>query len=118
MRSLALALVMVVFTSVAALADPTGNFIVAGANPGNDGGKYSGTATVTKTGDTYRVVWVIGDDKFIGTGIGSKDFLAVEYKSGDNTGLALYSEDKDGSWSGVWVYAGGKELGTERWVRK
>ncbi len=98
-------------------ADPVGHYAVAGANPGGDG-KYSGEVTVEKTGDTYKVVWHVGDDTFIGTGIGAKDFIAISYKSGKDTGLALYAEQSDGSWEGYWTYAGGTQIGTERWVRK
>ena len=43
--------------------------------------------TVRKTGETYSVVWVVGGTRYIGTGIGNKDFIAVSYRSGNNTGL-------------------------------
>jgi hypothetical protein len=32
---------------------------------------------VTKTGDTYKIVWTIDGTKYIGTGIGDENFLAV-----------------------------------------
>lgn len=117
MRRLAFAAVLLVLSYGFAFADPVGRFAVAGANPGGDG-KYSGDVAVEKTGDTYKVVWHIGDDTFIGTGIGSKDFIAISYKSGKDTGLALFAENADGSWSGFWTYAGGTQIGTERWVRQ
>jgi len=100
-----------------ALADPVGHYRVAGTNPAGDG-KYSGEVAISKTGDTFKVVWDIDGDKYIGTGIGSKDFIAVSYKSGDHTGLALYAEQPDGSWSGFWTYAGGQKIGTERWIKE
>ena len=103
-------------TTLALAADPEGSYNVEGANPGGNG-NYSGTVTVEKTGDTYRVVWDIGGTKYIGTGIGNKDFIAVSYRSGNNTGLALYGED-GGNWLGVWTYAGGKTVGAERWSRR
>jgi hypothetical protein len=112
----ALAATILLFSCGIAFADPVGHFSVAGANPGGEG-KYSGDVTVTKTGDTFKVVWHVGDDTYIGTGIGSKDFIAVSYKSGNDTGLALYAEQGDGSWSGFWTYAGGTKIGTELWVR-
>ena len=117
MRRFAVAAVLLVLSYGVALADPTGQYAVAGANPGGDG-KYSGEVSVEKTGDTYKVVWHIGDDTYIGTGIGSKDFIAISYKSGKDTGLALYAENADGSWAGFWTYAGGTQIGTERWVRQ
>src|SRR5664280_1264646 len=39
-------------------ADPVGSYSVQGSNPGNRG-NYSGTVTVEKTGETYRVIWVV-----------------------------------------------------------
>jgi len=95
--------------------DPVGSYSVAGTNPG-DGDKYSGTVTVEKTGGTYRVTWIVGGTRYIGTGIGDKDFLAVSYKSGSDTGLALYGADGD-NWAGVWTYAGGRQIGAEVWKR-
>ena len=104
------------FSVTAAFADPTGRYHVDGTNPGS-GGTYSGTVSVERTGQTYRVVWVIGGQRFIGTGIGNKDFLAVSYRSGNQTGLALYGPDGD-DWTGVWTYAGGNQMGSEHWTRR
>ncbi len=97
-------------------ADPTGEYSVAGSNPGS-GSRYGGTVTVEKTGQTYRVVWVVGGQRYVGTGIGDKDFLAVSYRSGNETGLALYGAKGD-NWSGVWTYANGRQIGTEVWTRE
>ncbi len=96
-------------------ADPVGRYVVHGANPG--GGEYSGTATVEKTGDTYKVVWKVGGQTYVGTGIGDHGFIAISYKSGNETGLALYGEDGDG-WKGVWTYQKGVTLGLENWTRQ
>ncbi|HEY6027707.1 MAG TPA: hypothetical protein VIV09_12480 [Pseudolabrys sp.] len=113
---LAVGAAALLWTTVAFAADPTGSYDVEGANPGG-GGKYRGTVTVEKTGDTYRVVWIVGNTRYIGTGIGNKDFLAVSYKSGKDTGLALYGAD-GGNWAGIWTYAGGREVGPELWKRQ
>jgi len=97
-------------------ADPVGSYTVEGTNPGG-GSSYTGTATVEKTGQTYRVVWIVGGTKYVGTGIGDKDFIAVSYKSGNDSGLALYGSD-GGNWSGVWAYSGSRQMGTEVWKRE
>ena len=97
-------------------ADPVGSYTVEGNNPGG-GSHYSGTVTISRTGDTYRVVWVVGSTRYVGTGIGDKDFIAVSYRSGNDTGLALYGSD-GGNWKGLWTYAGGREVGTEIWKRE
>ena len=60
-----------------------------------------------KTGQTYRVIWIVGGTRYVGTGIGDKDFLAVSYMVGSDTGLALYGAD-GGNWAGVWTYADGR----------
>jgi hypothetical protein len=96
--------------------EPTGQYSVQGANPGGQG-QYSGRVDVTRTGDTFRVVWQIGNQRFVGTGIGTDEAIAVSYSSGNSTGLAIYLQDGDG-WRGVWTYAGGTQLGTENWARR
>ncbi len=97
-------------------ADPVGTYNVEGTNPGN-GSAYKGTVTISKTGETYKVIWVVGGTRYIGTGIGNKDFIAVSYKSDADTGLALYGAD-GGNWAGVWTYAGGDKMGSEIWKRQ
>ncbi len=96
-------------------ADPVGSYDVQGNNP--DGSKYAGTVTVTQTGQTYRVVWKIGSTRYTGTAIGDKDFLAVSYQSGNQSGLALYGADGD-DWKGIWTYSGGTSIGAEVWSRE
>ena len=113
--SLAAAAILMM-SSAAYAADPAGAYKVEGVNPG-DASPYSGSVTVAKTGDTYRVTWVIDGTTYNGTGIGNSDFLAVSYRSGNETGLALYGAD-GGNWLGTWTYAGAKKLGAERWLRK
>lgn len=99
-----------------ALADPDGQYDVKGANPGG-GSAYEGTVAVEKTGDAYRVIWQIGSQFFIGTGVVDGSSLAVWFQSGNFTGVALYAADGD-NWKGKWVTAGGTELGSEQWTRK
>jgi hypothetical protein len=112
----AIAAALIWSVAAAFAADPAGTYDVEGTNPGG-GSRYGGTVTVSKTGDTYRVVWVVGSTRYIGTGIGNKDFIAVSYRSGNDTGLALYGAD-GGNWKGIWTYAGGREVGAEIWKRQ
>jgi hypothetical protein len=104
------------WSATAFAADPVGTYRIEGSNPGG-GSNYTGTVTVEKTGETYRVVWVVGDSRYVGTGLGDKDFIAVSYRSGSETGLALYGED-GGNWVGVWTYAGSSTMGKELWKRQ
>ena len=117
MRFIAVLAAFVLATATAAFAaDPVGRYRVEGTNPGN-GTAYSGTVTVEKTGETYRVVWTVGNARYVGTGIGDRNFIAVSYRSDDSTGLVLYGAEDD-DWKGVWTYAGGRRIGTERWERE
>lgn len=117
MRHLLAVAAALLWSAVAAFAaDPVGTYNVEGTNPG-DKSSYKGTVTITKTGETYRVIWIVGGTRYIGTGIGNKDFIAVSYKSGDSSGLALYGAD-GGNWAGVWTYSGGDKMGAEFWKRQ
>ena len=117
MHKLLAAIATAVLLSVsAAFADPVGKYDVEGTNPGTDK-TYTGTVSVERTGETYRVVWIIGGTRYVGTGIGNKDFIAVSYRTGDHTGLALYAPSDDG-WKGIWTYADGTKIGTERWTEQ
>ncbi len=102
--------------SAALAANPVGHYDVEGKSV-NSEDTYAGTVDVTQTGGTYHIIWVIGGKTTIGTAIGNNQFLAITYKSGKDTGIALYGS-KDADWDGVWTYAGGTTLSTERWVRK
>jgi hypothetical protein len=116
MRYLFVAAALIWSATSAFAADPVGKYTVEGSNPGH-GSHYEGTVTVSKNGDTFRVIWVVGNTRYIGTGIGNDKFIAVSYRSGNETGLALYGAEGD-NWEGVWTYAGGNKIGTEVWTRE
>ncbi len=115
MRSLLAAAALLGSIAAACAADPAGTYDVSGRSPG--GSSYTGTVRVQKTGQTYKVVWVIGNSRYIGTAIGDKDFLAVTYSSSGDTGLALYAAEGD-NWKGIWTHAGGTTMGAEHWKRQ
>jgi hypothetical protein len=112
----AVAVAVVMSATLASAGDPVGRYGVVGSNPGN-GTKYAGTVTVERTGDTYRVTWDIGNQTYIGTGIGSDEGFAVAYRSGGQTGIAIYGA-KGEHWEGVWTYTGGRDIGGEAWTRR
>jgi hypothetical protein len=113
---LAAAVAAVSLTAVLAWADPAGRYDVVGSNPGS-GTRYAGTVTVERTGDTFRVTWDVGSQTFVGTGIGNDKGFAVAYRSGNQTGLAIYGS-KGSGWEGVWAYTGGRQVGGEVWTRR
>jgi len=121
-----------VIAGQAALADPVGVYTVTGTNPDN-GPAYEGAVAVERNGATYSVVWLIGDDEFVGTGIGAESVngsmmfgsaaendtaLTVSYVSEGSFGLALFAEQPNGEWKGVWTYGGSDAIGTEVWTRQ
>ena len=96
-------------------ADFASSYSVVGDNPG--GGQYTGKVTVKRTGPaTYQIVWTVGGEKYVGTGIGGVDGLAVSYKAGASTGVAILGAGAGGEINGVWTYAGGTEVGKETWT--
>jgi hypothetical protein len=114
----------------AASAGPTGVYGVEGQNPG-DGSVYTGEVAVERTGATYVVVWRVGNDEYVGTGIGAANSkgmvtfgdaagndtaIAVSYVSGDTFGLALFVEQQNGQWKGIWTYGGSDAIGAETWT--
>jgi hypothetical protein len=117
LRTLAALVAALVLSSTMAFAgDPVGRYSVVGTNPGNKA-RYSGTVRVERTGETFRVTWDIGAQTFVGTGIGSEKGLAVTYRSGSQTGLAIYGANGN-NWEGVWTYTGGQDIGGEAWTRQ
>jgi len=106
---------LVLSTSATLAADPVGTYEISGTNPGV-WSKYSGTAVVQRTGDTFQVTVTMGGRAFVGVGIGKSDYLAVSYALGINNGVAVYTETASG-WSGIWAPAGSPVLGTESWRR-
>lgn len=116
----------------AAVAQPIGVYDVVGVNPG-DSTPYDGTVAVEINGATYTVIWQIDGEEYIGTAIGAANLkgsiifgeavendaaLAVSYGSGDNFGLALFVEQGNGQWSGIWTYGGSNAIGSETWTRQ
>ena len=113
------------------LADPVGKYAVHGTNPG-DKSEYQGSVTVTRTGQTYHVVWKIGDGETVGIGVGGRlvgaqyemgpaseddTMLSVAYRSGATVGTALYSEDPKASGMAPGPMTGGSyEAATEIWT--
>ena len=117
LRTLAAFVAALVLSCTLAFAgDPVGRYSVVGTNPGNKA-RYSGTVRVERTGETFRVTWDIGSQTYVGTGIGSAKGLAVSYRSGSQTGLAIYGANGD-NWEGVWTYTGGQDIGGEAWTRQ
>lgn len=118
MRAVLAVAACVLVVSPAFAGDFAKTYDVQGSDPGG-GGKYRGVVSVKRTAPAiYDVVWTIGSDQYVGTGIGGPDGLAVAYKSGSQTGIAIYRQKASGAVEGVWTYAGGRSVGEETWTER
>jgi hypothetical protein len=116
MRFLLVAAAMLLSVAAAFAADPVGTYNVEGTYL--SGSRYSGTVTVTKTGETYKVVWeIVGGHTFTGTAIGNGDFMAIGYVYDKGTGLELAVAD-GGNWNCLYAPGGGTKIGRETWKRQ
>ena len=116
-RWLGAAVALLASATIALAGDPAGSYAVTGSNPGSAGSQYAGSVSVQKTGDTYLVIWNIGSQTFVGTGVARDNGFSVTYRSGGLTGIAVYSASGD-NWDGTWAFADDHRIGTEAWTRK
>jgi hypothetical protein len=103
----------------ASAADVEGTYSAKGTNP--DGkGEYTGSVIISKTKDTYLVVWSVGT-VYIGTGIVVDDILSVAYVDANKKsfGIVAYKIlDSGKKLEGVWCPHNGKVLGKETLEKK
>ncbi len=100
------------------LAKGPGKYTVKGVNV-EEKSNYSGTATITKTGENaWKVVSVIDGDKFDGYGIGDEDIIAVTFSGNGSTGVALYVAQDNGSYKGIWAFKGDSKVSAEELIPK
>lgn len=110
---IAAALLLGTVISASAL-DIEGAYAVRGTNPGSQG-EYRGEVVITKTRDTYRVVWSVGA-AYIGTGIILDDILAVAYIDETQTAVGIVAYrilDNGDRLEGIWCPLNSTILGTE-----
>jgi hypothetical protein len=115
-RPLLITIALAAMTVSAWAASPEGTWTVAGTNPDGQS-SYAGIVTVTRTGETYQVVWRIGDDTYRGTGVLVDGRFGVAYDAGGQASIALYAERSAGEWSGRWALGSDTKSGTETWKR-
>jgi hypothetical protein len=132
MRACLTGLLLAAACAAPALADPTGSWLVNGGNA-DGSGAYQGKISIKRSGETYKAVWIVGDTTFTGTGVGgvmnngvftpgpaseSDTAISILFRSGKDVGLAVYSEQADGSWSGAWTYENLDRVAYEMWTPK
>lgn len=112
-------LLLLAFSGASLAVDLNGRFSASGTNPGGKGG-YNGSATISRTGDTYKISWRVGSS-YIGTGVVTDDVFSVAYTDAKRKWFGIVSYkilDAGNKLQGVWCSHGGKVLGTELLVRK
>src|SRR5579872_6412277 len=111
MRKIILGLAMAACVATPALAQKVGgSYTVAGTNP--DGSKYSGTAEITPSGSTCRIVWNTGNTSKGICMLADKAFAAY-YRLGKGDGLVVYEVQPDGVLKGYWTITDEDGAGTE-----
>lgn len=113
---MAVLLIVGVMTSSPA-AELDGEYAVYGREMAD--GRYNGKVAVAKSGDTYAVVWMFGNDVHRGTGILNDDTFSVVFfvRQSPVPGLAVYKLETDGTLTGQFTVLGGKRVGAEMWKR-
>jgi hypothetical protein len=78
------------------------------------GGKYTGTVTIVKKDEIYRVTWKLGDgkDTYLGIGVLQGDVLAVSYY-GSKFGVVAYKVEDDSKLVGKRAMVKGDTVLTE-----
>jgi hypothetical protein len=112
------AVAVLAFSVVARAESIEGLYRVEGSGPGPDQA-YKGEAQVKKTGDTYSIVWRIGESGHVGTGILTAEVLSVFFQPLDRRaapGVASFRVIEGKIAGGTWTVLGGKVVGEERWV--
>jgi len=98
--------------------EPSGLYSVEGRNA-DQKGTYRGEVAISKDGDAFKILWIIGNQQYAGTGILRDGKLAVAFQAqGRMVGIALFDLRPDGTLSGTWTVFGGKALGLENWTPK
>jgi hypothetical protein len=108
----------VALTAGAAAEGIDGVYRVEGHSPGSNE-VYKGQAQIKKTGDTYTVVWRIGESGHVGTGILRGNVLSIFFQPLDRRaapGIASFLIADDKVTEGTWTVLGGNSVGVERWV--
>ena len=89
--------------------DLEGEYAISGSNP--DGGKYTGTLGVKKSGAGYAFTWNTGTT-LSGFGIRQGDKVSVGI-GGAKCGFVGYTVKSDGTLEGKWGSTGSTSVGTE-----
>jgi hypothetical protein len=108
-----------VFATLTAWADPSGNYSFSGVTL--EGEAYKGSLQIVKSGDVYELIYTFEDGSVQeGSAVGDDSFLAYGYADEDETGVGMMvaKEGAAGTWDGIWTTLGASKMSTETWVKK
>jgi hypothetical protein len=95
----------------AGAAEVGGRYEARGTN--SDGSRYSGTATITRTGEhTCRLEWNVGSTS-AGICMLAGSVFVAGYELKGSVGLVVYEVRDDGTLDGRWTIDGEDGFGTE-----
>lgn len=115
LKKLALAAAATVALSAPALAQDV--FAVTGADIGHTTDNYTGKVTVTKSGDTWNVVWQIAGDKTTrGTGVVLEGCCLAVTGVYEGKPFVFLLKADGAKYVGVWTVAGETRMGRETWI--
>ena len=82
-----------------------------------EGDGYKGVASILATGKgTWRISWLIGGERYEGTGIGDGKVLAFSFTSKQGNGTVLYAANGTGGYDGVWAFRNDKTVSYEKLI--
>ena len=96
--------------------DLSGRYSVEGRNAAGSG-LYRAEVLVSRSGETYRVRWNLGQGGAAnGTGIVTDNVLSVVFVGpGTQSGIASFRINRDGTMTGTWAGVGAAKVGSENW---
>lgn len=95
-----------------------GTYRIVTGKPPEGSGSYTGTVSITPSGETYTVTWTLPAVAYNGVGIRRGDLFIVGWgEEGKGAGVVSY-EGNGSELSGKWAAPGGTQLGTEVLTRR
>ena len=91
------------FTHTAAAAtDITGDYSIIGSTTDGDG-EYTGSLSISRKGEVYKLTWTTGNGKFTGTGLITKGVLSAVWHQADDIGVSSFIIE-EGKLVGTWAF--------------
>ena len=80
----------------------TGDYSIIGSTTDGDG-EYTGSLSISRKGEVYKLIWTTGNGKFTGTGLITKGVLSAVWHQADDIGVSSFIIE-EGKLVGTWAY--------------